>query len=137
MRVASSPQIWVETSFFGVDSGEDAETNPGVYGRAFANWIAEQLKARGESVEKIVAEDWGRCVVITRKPYLLWIGCGNRAGRTDEWGAFVVAEPGLLQRLSGSVNPRPAVDRLHRVLDEIMHEVPHATGVWSEDPSRR
>ena len=127
----------METSFFEIEPDEDAETNPGVYGRAFARWIAERLKERGESVEEIVSEDWGRCVIVTRKPYLLWIGCGNRAGRTDEWGAFVIAEPGLLQRLSGSVDLRTAVDRLHQVLDEIMHEVPQATRVWSEDPPRR
>jgi hypothetical protein len=135
--MTSLPQLCVATSFFEIEPGEDADTNPGIYGRAFANWIAERLKERGESVEEIVSEDWGRCVIVTRKPYLLWIGCGNRAGRTDEWGAFVVAEPGLLQRLSGSVDLRTAVDRLHQVLDEIMHEVPQATRVWSEDPPRR
>jgi hypothetical protein len=131
--VTSAPQIWVETSFFEIETGEDQETNPGVYGRAFAHWLADRLKARGESVEQIVAEDWGRCLVLTRKPYLLWIGCGNRADRTDEWGAFVTAEPGLLQRLFRTVDPRPAVARLHRMLDEIMRGVPDATRVWSED----
>jgi hypothetical protein len=135
--VTSASRLWAKTSFFEVESGEDAETNPGVYGRAFASWIAERLQARGESVEEIIAEDWGRCVVVARKPYLLWIGCGNRAGRTDEWGAFVSAELGLLQRLSGTVDPRSTVDRLHQVLDEIMHEVPHATRIWSEDAPRR
>ncbi len=84
-----------------------------------------------------MAEDWGRCVILTRKPYLLWIGCGNRADRTDEWGAFVTAEPGLFQRFFRTVDPRSAVARLHQVLDEIMHEVPHATKVWSEDRPRR
>jgi hypothetical protein len=128
----TSPQIWVETPFFEIEPGEDEETNPGVYGRAFAHWLAERLKARGESVEQIVAEDWGRCLVLTRKPYLLWIGCGNRADRTDEWGAFVTAEPGLVQRLFRTVDPHPAVARLHRMLDEIMRDVPDATRVWSE-----
>jgi hypothetical protein len=131
----TSHQLWVETSFFEIEPGEDEETNPGVYGRAFAHWLAERLKARGESVEQIVAEDWGRCVVLTRKPYLLWIGCGNRADRTDEWSAFVMAEPGLLQRLFRTVDPRPAVARLHRMLDEIMRDVPDATRVWSENRS--
>lgn len=135
--MTSLPQLCVATSFFEIEPSEDAETNPGIYGRAFANWIAERLKAHGESVEEIVAEDWGRCVIVMRKPYLLWIECGNRAGRTDEWGAFVVAEPSFFQRLSGSVDPRPTVASLHQVLNEIMREVPHATRVWSEDPPRR
>jgi hypothetical protein len=135
--MTAAPQIWVETPFFEIESGEDEETNPGVYGRAFAHWLADRLKARGESVEQIVTEDWGWCVILTRKPYLLWIGCGNRADRTDEWGAFVTAEPGIFQRLFRTVDTRPAVAHLHRVLNEIMHEVPHAAKVWSEDGPRR
>ena len=131
--MASMSQIWVETSFFKVEPGEDQETNPGIYGRAFAHWLADRLRARGEPVEQVLTEDWGRCVVLARRPYLLWIGCGNRADRIDEWGAFVTAEPGLFQRLFRTVDTRPGVARLHRVLDEIMHEVPHATRVWSED----
>jgi hypothetical protein len=51
--VTLTPQLWVETSFFEIEPGEDADTNPGIYGRAFANWTAERLKAHGESIEKI------------------------------------------------------------------------------------
>jgi hypothetical protein len=28
---------------FGVEPGEDRETNPGVYGRSFADWLADRL----------------------------------------------------------------------------------------------
>lgn len=50
-------QIWVETSFFEIEPGEDQETNPGVYGRAFAHWLADRLRSRGEPVEQVLAED--------------------------------------------------------------------------------
>lgn len=122
-------QNWVETPFFEIEPGEDRETNPGVYGRAFARWLADGLRARGESVEQVLAKDWGWCIVVARKPYGLWIGCSNRADRIDEWRAFVTAEPGLFQRLFRTVDPRPAAARLRRVLDELMHEVPHAVSV--------
>jgi hypothetical protein len=56
--MTSGSQIWVETPFSEIESGEDEETNPGVYGRAFTHWLADRLKARGESVDQIVAEDW-------------------------------------------------------------------------------
>lgn len=130
------PQVWVETSFFKIETGEDQETNPGVYGLAFADWLADRLRVQGKPVEQVLAEDWGRCIALARRPYLLWIGCGNRPGRIDEWGAFVMAEPGLFQKLFRTVDTRPAVARLHQVLNEIMHEVPHATKVWSEDRVR-
>jgi hypothetical protein len=135
--VTSTPAIWVATSFFEVEPGEDGETNPGVYGRAFARWVADRLRAHGESIEQVLAEDWGRCIVVTREPYRLWIGCHNRVDRLNEWGAFVTAEPGLMQRLFGTVDPGPAVARLHRMLEEIMHEVPRVERVWTEDGPRR
>lgn len=135
VTVTPTSQIWVETNFFKVEPGEDEGTNPGRYGRAFANWISERLKVRGETVEQVIPEDWGWCVVLTRKPYLLWIGCGNRADRTDEWGAFVTAEPNVIQRFFRTVDTGPAVARLTKVLKEIMQEVPQAKKVWTEGPA--
>ena len=41
---------------------EDAGTNPGRFGRAFANFVADGLRARGESVEAVAPEDFGWCV---------------------------------------------------------------------------
>ncbi len=131
--MASMPQIWVQTSFFQVEPGEDQQTNPGRYGRMFAQWLAEQLKARGESVEEVLPEDWGWCVILTRKPYMLWIGCGNRSGATDEWGAFVSAEPSFIQRFFRRVETRSAVSRIYRTLHDIMQQIPGATKVWVEE----
>ena len=130
--MTSTGHVWVNTSFFPVEPGEDERTNPGVYGRAFANWLAERLKARGETVEQVLSEDWGWCVMLARKPFALWIGCSNRAGHVDEWGAFVAAEPGIFARLFGRADTKPAVDRVQKILQEVMHEVPGARKVWLE-----
>jgi hypothetical protein len=70
--------------------------------------------------------------MLKRSPYLLWIGCSNRAGRTDEWGAFVAAELGVFQNLLRRPDTRPATDRIQRILLEIMREIPGATRVWVE-----
>jgi hypothetical protein len=130
--VISSLQIWVETSYFKIEDGEDRETSPGRLGRSFANWVAGRLKAYGEPVQQVRGEDWGWCVLLAGKPYRLWVGCGNRAKRIDEWGAFVAAEPKILQRLFRSVDVHPVLERVERHLDAIMHEVPRATAVWKE-----
>jgi hypothetical protein len=129
----AAPQIWAQTSFFQVEPGEDQQTNPGRYGRAFAHWLAEQFKARGESVQEVLPENWGWCVMLARKPYMLWVGCGNRNGNTDEWGAFVTAEPGVFQRLFSRPDTKPTVDRIHQALHEIMRQIPGATKVWIEE----
>lgn len=133
----SAPHIWVQTSFFQVDSGEDGLTNPGIYGRALANWLAEKLRSRQEPVQQIISEDWGWCVMLSRKPYALWVGCSNRNGRTDEWGVFVAAEPNFIQRLLGRADAKLAVARVYKLLHEIMHEVPGATKIWVEENERK
>ena len=61
-------------------------------------------------------------------PYLLWIGCANRQGETDEWGAFVSVEPGFVPRLFRSVAARKK--RLEALLLEVMQSVPQSERVW-------
>jgi hypothetical protein len=103
--------IW--TTAFPIDPGEDAETNPGRYGRAFAQFVADGLRAKGELVEDIIPEDFGWCVRLGRNPSR-WIGCGNRDGETEEWMAFAVVEAGLLGRLFGKTNIAEETSRLSR-----------------------
>lgn len=117
----------VRTKSFRIEPGEDVDTNPKVYGRALANYIAEQLRIRGEPVERILAEDFGWCVLIRRKPLRVWIGCGNRAGSAEEWTAWVAAEGGLWRRLLGRVNVGAEINRLSETLGEIMRGAPGLT----------
>jgi hypothetical protein len=131
--MTDSPTIWIETTGFEPEPGEEEESNPGRYGRTFARWLAERFRDRGEHVKDIVAADWGWCVILQREPYPLYVGCANRWGRTDEWGAFVEARPGLLQKIFRKVDDREAVDRIHRLLSEIAREVPGATKIWEEE----
>lgn len=72
-------QVHVVTmSSFEVEPGEDAQTNPGLYGRAFSKFVAEGLRARGEPVEAVIPEDFGWCVLLGKKPARRWVGCEPR-----------------------------------------------------------
>jgi hypothetical protein len=55
---------------------------------------------------------------------MLWIACGNRDGRTDEWMTFAVAEGELINRVFGKVNPTQEVSRLSEMLGDIMQSAP-------------
>ena len=68
---------WFTSSLFKIEPGEDEEINPGCYGRQLAVWLKKQLEERGYSVEPIINEDWGRCLMCSRDPFMLWVGCGN------------------------------------------------------------
>lgn len=126
-------QHWVESSFFAIEPGEDAATNPGRYGRAMALWLAEKIRERGQVVEEVFGEDWGWCILLAKHPYRLWIGCGNRFDSESEWGAFVEAEPSALQRMRLSKEIRSSVERLSQMLKDILQHVPGATKTWTEE----
>jgi hypothetical protein len=126
------PTYAVTTDCFAIEPGEDETTNPGIYGKQFAAWIAERLRARGEGVAGVVAEDFGWCVMLGSEPVRRWIACGNRAESATEWLAYVVAEPTLLQRLIRRVDARPEVARLSTVLESILREVPNGSGHAAE-----
>jgi hypothetical protein len=124
-----SSQLWFTSASFAVEDGEDGATNPGRYGRALARWVSEQLKRRGVPVEEVLPEDFGWVVMVARKPFPLWVACGNEDGSTSRWSMFVAAEPSPWQKLFRSVDPRPAVAELEAHLADIVGHVPDARDV--------
>jgi hypothetical protein len=52
-----TPLLEFESSAFAVIPGEDEQTNPGIYGKALAEWLAVQLRAAEFSPGAVVAED--------------------------------------------------------------------------------
>jgi hypothetical protein len=57
---------------FKIEPGEDEEINPSRYGRQLSIWLKKQLEGRGYSIEPIINEDWGRCLMCSREPFMLW-----------------------------------------------------------------
>jgi hypothetical protein len=125
------------SDLFAIEPGEDAEVNPGLYGRQLAQWLKAQLEARGYTVEPIIAEDWGRCLMLAREPFALWVGCGNMMdgdAREDDalpaqgditWTCFATAEVPLLRRLFGrKPDTAPALAKLNADLEAILRGEP-------------
>lgn len=73
--VQSTKGYWIKSSLFAAEPGEDDATNPRMYGRQLANWLRERFVSLGYSVEEVIGEDWGWCVMCQRDPYSLFIGC--------------------------------------------------------------
>ena len=124
-------QVTFKSDFFKPIEGEEKETNPGCYGKALAVWIEEKLRARDVSVDGVVAEDWGWLVMVSRKPFLLWIGCGNVQGSPGEWRLFVEAEPSIMQRVFKNVNPTAVVAELAEHIAQLVPTIPRVSDiVW-------
>ena len=132
--VETSDLVTFSSAFFQVEPGEDAQTNPGIFGKALAHWLAEQLRRRGVPVLDVVAEDWGWCVTVKTQPLRLGVACASFDGSTTRWRAFVFAERGPLQWVRRSGDPRAEVAELRSHLAAVIAAVPDATDVeWEAD----
>lgn len=138
------------STLFEIEPGEDEEINPRMYGRQLAAWLKAQLEARGHAVEPVIAEDWGRCLMCARKPFLLWVGCGSEtdytAAQHDDpppaeedvvWVCFAEAEIPLLKRLFNRPDPSAALTRLDDDLKQILDGEPGITMLAVEPSPQR
>src|SRR2546427_3929078 len=91
-----TPLLEFESSAFAVIPGEDRETNPGIYGKALAQWLAERLRAAGFAPGPVIAEDFGWCVPVQSKPHSLYVACASRGEKSGQWRVFGFAEGGLM-----------------------------------------
>lgn len=138
-----TPQLHFRSDLFSVDPNEDEETNPFCYGKQLAAWVAAKFQAAGYSPEPIIPEDWGWCVMLERRPFLLWIACGNDRSefyesvtpeqkpnfvpRADQlkWTCFVGSDvlvwtPFFWQRLFGKASTSEAVARVASQLEQFL-----------------
>ncbi len=108
-----SSGYWFRSTRFRVEADEDAETNPGIFGRQLAAWLAEELRTHGYPDTEEVPEDWGWAVVCRSKPLSLFVGCSNMLEAIDDngparvpddkivWHAFAATDPPIFARLRG------------------------------------
>lgn len=129
-----NPQgYWFKSSKFEIEPGEDRDINPRIYGRQLTVWLKARLEEYGYGVEDIINEDWGRCLMCLRDPFLLWVGCGNvwdfdtaQSGdappstESVTWHCFATAEVPFWRRLFRRIDTEPAVIKLHDVLGRIL-----------------
>jgi hypothetical protein len=122
-------QVTFESDFFKPVAGEEEKTNPGLLGQALAEWLEVQLRHRGVEVEGVIPEDFGWVVMISRKPFMLWLGCSNVEDSTTEWRVFPVAEPPLVQRLFKRYATEPAVQALWEHVKVIVPTIPAVNAI--------
>jgi hypothetical protein len=130
--------FWFKSPLFKIQPGEDSQTNPGIFGKELADWLAQKLRPLGYPIE-VIPEDWGWCVICQRKPARLFIGCGNVTSLPPEietpelvWHVFVHAEVPIVKRLFRKVDPAPMRNKLATQLGQILANEPQITLV--EEP---
>ena len=62
--------LHIKSAKFPILSGEEEEiVNPGMYGRALAQYLQQQLQKRGYDAPFVCAEDWGWWVALESAPF--------------------------------------------------------------------
>jgi hypothetical protein len=122
-----------ESSAFADELGEDRHTNPGVFGKALAQWLAQQLRAKGLGVGEVIAEDFGWCVPVESIPHL-YVACASADDEMNRWRVFVFAEEGLMDRLLGRGQSTQSVASLCARLKEVLQSAQNVQGLREESP---
>jgi len=116
------------SDLFQIEPGEEDLTNPQLYGKQLAHWLADKLAVGGYPDTKAVSEDWGWCVICYREPFMLWIGCGNSEvfddpaeieKKTIIWECFVAAEVPFWKRIFGKLD----TNSQRRALDQTLRNL--------------
>jgi|SRR4051812_4172626 hypothetical protein len=126
-----SPILAFKSLAFRVEPGEDDATNPGIFGRALANWLSDALQERGVPAGEIIAEDFGWCIRVGAKSEKLYLAC---AGSPDAgWRVFAFKDRGLLAGVFGRGAPTDEVDGLFVMTKDILQAAPEVLGLSEED----
>lgn len=133
LTLKRSPLLTFESSAFAPMAGEDRETNPGIFGKALALWIAEQLGTAGFVTGDVVAEDFGWCVPVESKPHSLYVACASTDESATHWGVFVFAEGSLLARLLGKDKRAESVASLFSAVHRCLADA-HGVRALREEP---
>jgi hypothetical protein len=135
---------WFKSSKFEIEPGEDEQINPGIYGRQLAAWLKSRLEDLGYAVEDIINEDWGWCLMCSRDPFPLWVGCASMTDpsipadappptkESITWHCFATAEVLFWKKLFKKIDSHSAVAKLHADLGTILGSEPAITLV--EEP---
>jgi hypothetical protein len=121
-----------ESTSFAIEPGEDELTNPGVFGKALARWLAEQLRNGGSRTGEVIAEDFGWCIPIESKPHRLYVACASAQEAPNTWRVFVFAEGGLLSRLLGRDQSAQSVSSLFGSVKQVLASAPQVRTLREE-----
>jgi hypothetical protein len=131
--MTQSPLLEFESNAFSVEPGEDARTNPGVFGKALATWLSAQLQVSGSRTGDLIAEDFGWCIPVESKPHRLFVVCASDGESSTAWRVFVFAEGGLLSRLLGTDQSARSVSALFGAVKQVLASSPKVTGLREEE----
>ena len=127
-----SPVLEFQSSAFPIAPGEDEATNPRIYGKALAQWVASQLRAAGVPAGDVIPEDFGWCIRVASRPHSLHVACAGFGEPPDCWRVFAFAERGVIARLLGRDRSAESVASLFAAVRRCLESTPAVRGLREE-----
>ena len=114
--------------------GEQEDVNPGLWGKCLAEYLEQELNARGIETNTIYSEDWGWALPIKNDSFPLWIGCGHQDGDDDEFLCFIEPSRPVIRKLFRKIDTTERVGRIAEALEDVLMSDPDIGDVrWLDD----
>lgn len=120
------------SSAFEIEPGEDEHTNPNIFGRSLAHWIASQLSQKGIAAGEMIPEDFGWCVPIQSMSNRLYVACASVTDEPNRWRVFAFAERGLMAWLFGKDKSADSIASLFHQIKQILQAAPEIQNLREE-----
>lgn len=115
---------------------EEAEVNPGRWGKRLAEYLAKELRSNGVEIKDIHCEDWGWSIHVKHDAFPMWIGCGNYDEYPNGFIVFIEpSKPFVRSGLFKKVDTTKDVETLGQQLESILRANTEVSGLrwWSQE----
>jgi len=102
--------------------GEEAEINPGLWGKRLAEFVRDGLRKEGFDPSELFSEDWGWVVPIRDPQFRLRVCCGRYQEYPDGFLCIIEPHKSFIHRMFKKIDTRDRVSALQIVLDRVLSE---------------
>jgi len=131
--LVTSSILSFESAAFPIAEGEDAETNPGIFGKSLAEWLSRRLRDLGVHTGEPFAEDWGWCIELRDRKYRTGLACASEDDERTMWRVFAFLDLGLLGQFRGKETAVREVNDLIGNARELLSNEPSVTNLRSDE----
>jgi hypothetical protein len=126
-------QVTFRSKKFPAYEGEEAQVNPGLWGKRLAEYLVQRLAPLGIQADPINAEDWGWYIPIKNDGFTLAVCCGHQYGEGDEFVCFTEPSRPIIKKLFKKIDATEQLTRLVEALEKVLSSDPEITNVeWEE-----
>lgn len=129
----TSPMLIFESTAFPVAEGEDSETNPGIFGKSLAEWLASRLKEHGVPANEPFADDWGWCVELANHKHRTGLACASEDNEKKAWRVYAFVDLGVLGQFRGKDAAVLAANELIAKVKEVLVSEQEVTNLRTEE----